>query len=386
MVKPSDGEATPKENTLVGNIFKPRELAQKSTERWFARNRSLVLRQTPVWAQSLTAIVVTLGLGTITAGILFRIDEVVTVTGQLESISGKVDVKTPAGGKVAAVLFEDGAVVNKGDLLVSFDTRQALSDKITYSKLIELEKSDLKDKLVILESRQQVLNKKVDTSEKIAEELGKLVAMGGFQKVQYLNQLDQLYELKTELSNIRLEKNRSKLESEKSVGQLSNRLKQAELRLQYQNVIAPDSGIVFEPKARVDGVLNPGDTILTIIPQKGLKAKVYVANKDIGFIKTNQKAQIRVDAFPFTQYGELEGVVKQIGADALPPNEEAQFFRYPVKINLNNSYLERSGIKIPLRSGMAITANLKLRDKRLISLLSDMLVDQTESIRGIRQQ
>ena len=205
MVKPSDGEATPKENTLVGNIFKPRELAQKSTERWFARNRSLVLRQTPVWAQSLTAIVVTLGLGTITAGILFRIDEVVTVTGQLESISGKVDVKTPAGGKVAAVLFEDGAVVNKGDLLVSFDTRQALSDKITYSKLIELEKSDLKDKLVILESRQQVLNKKVDTSEKIAEELGKLVAMGGFQKVQYLNQLDQLYELKTELSNIRLE-------------------------------------------------------------------------------------------------------------------------------------------------------------------------------------
>ena len=246
------------------------------------------------------------GLGSITAGILFRIDEVVTVTGQLESISGKVDVKTPAGGKVAAVLFEDGAVVNKGDLLVSFDTRQALSDKITYSKLIELEKSDLKDKLVILESRQQVLNKKVDTSEKIAEELGKLVAMGGFQKVQYLNQLDQLYELKTELSNIRLEKNRSKLESEKSVGQLSNRLKQAELRLQYQNVIAPDSGIVFEPKARVDGVLNPGDTILTIIPQKGLKAKVYVANKDIGFIKTNQKAQIRVDAFPFTQYGELE--------------------------------------------------------------------------------
>ena len=332
MVKPSDKGAEPKENRLVSNMLKPRELAQKSTERWFARNRSLVLRQTPVWAQSLAAIVVTLSLGTITAGILFRIDEVVTVTGQLESVSGKVEVKTPAGGKVASVLFEDGAVVKKGDLLVRFDTRQAINDKLTNSKLIELERSDLKDKLIILESRQQVLNKKVETSEQIANELANLVAMGGFQKVQYLNQLDQLYELKTELSNVKLEKNRSKLDSEKSIGQLSNRLKQAELRLQYQNVIAPASGIVFEPKARVDGVLNPGDTILTIIPQEGLKAKVYVANKDIGFIKTGQKAQIRVDAFPFTQYGELEGTVKQIGADALPPDEEAAIFRYPVKI------------------------------------------------------
>ena len=40
---------------------------------------------------------------------------------------------------------------------------------------------------------------------------------------------------------------------------------------------------------------------------------------------------------------------------------------------------------IPLRSGMAVTANLKLRDKRVISLLSDLLVDQGDSIRSIRQ-
>ena len=206
MVKPSDEGAKPNENRLTSKRLNPKELAQKSTERWFARNRSLVLRQTPVWAQSLAVIVLTLGLGTITAGILFRIDEVVTVTGQLESINGKVDVKTPAGGKVASVLFKDGAIVNKGDLLVRFDTRQALNDKATNSRLIELEKSDLKDKLLILEARQQVLNKKVETSEEIAQELDKLVTIGGFQRVQYLNQLDQLYELKTELSNIKLEK------------------------------------------------------------------------------------------------------------------------------------------------------------------------------------
>ena len=109
-------------------------------------------------------------------------------------------------------------------------------------------------------------------------------------------------------------------------------------------------------------------------------------NKDIGFVKTGQKARVRVDAFPFTQYGELDGNVDQIGADTLPPDEKSKFYRYPVKLNLNKPYLENKGVKVPLRVGMAITANLKLRDKRLISLVSDMFVDQTQSIRSIRQQ
>ena len=86
--------------------WSPREAISQSAERWLARNRSLVLRQTPVWAQSLVGIMIGLGVTAVTAGFLFRIDEVVTVTGQLESLGGSVDVKTPAGGKVAEVLFK----------------------------------------------------------------------------------------------------------------------------------------------------------------------------------------------------------------------------------------------------------------------------------------
>lgn len=363
-----------------------KEAISESAERWLARNRSLVLRQTPVWAQSLATIVIGLTVTGVAAGLLFRIDEVVTVTGQLESIGGSVEVKTPTGGKVSEVLFKDGSVVRKGQPLVRFDTRQAATDKSTMNKLIQLEKSQLENKLQILKSRESVLKKKVDTSTKITTELGELVKNGGFQRVQYLEQLDKLYELQNQLSSVQLEANKVKLEAEKSIGQLNNRLKSAELQLLYKNVLAPASGIIFEPKATVSGVIASGDTIVTIIPQEGLKGKVFVQNKDIGFVKTGQKARVRVDAFPFTRYGELEGGVSQIGADALPPDEKANYYRYPVKLTLNQPYLESKGIKVPLRSGMAITANLKLRDKRLISLISDMFVDQTDSIRSIRQQ
>ena len=367
-------------------LLKPREVISQSAERWLARNRSLVLRQTPVWAQSLMAIVISLGVSAITAGLLFRIDEVVTVTGQLASLGGSVDVKTPAGGKVSEVFFQDGSLVDKGQLLVRFDTREASARQALSKKLIELERSELEDKLNILESRKMVIEKKINTSLQITAELGELVEEGGFQKVQYLRQLDSLYELQTELSNVQLDMNRTKLSAEKAIEQHLNRLKNAELQLQYQNVLAPVSGIIFDPKVRNSGVIGAGDTILTIIPQEGLKGNVFVQNKDIGFVKSGQKAQVRVDAFPFTQYGELKGTVDQIGADALPPDQKANFYRYPVKLELDRPYLERKGVKIPLRSGMAITANIKLRDKRLISLVSDMFVDQTDSIRSIRQQ
>ena len=95
-----------------------KEVISQSAERWLARNRSLVLRQTPVWAQSLATIVVSLGISAITAGLLFRIDEVVTVTGQLESLGGSVEVKTPAGGKIASVLFKDGSMIGLNDKLL----------------------------------------------------------------------------------------------------------------------------------------------------------------------------------------------------------------------------------------------------------------------------
>ena len=192
-----------------------KDLLQTTADRWLQKNRSLVLRQTPVWAQSLAGILVGLGVVAVSAGIFFRIDEVVTVTGKLEALTGSVDVKTPAGGKVASTFFKDGELVTKGQLLIRFDTRQAASDRETTLKLIELERSDLKAKLQILEDQKKVLKQKVGTNEEITKTLEELVSIGGYQKVQYLQQLDALYELQNMLSGVELELARTKLDAEK---------------------------------------------------------------------------------------------------------------------------------------------------------------------------
>ena len=55
---------------------------------WIAKNRSLTLRQTPFWAQSITALLICLGSISLVASIFFRIEEVISATGQLKSIGG----------------------------------------------------------------------------------------------------------------------------------------------------------------------------------------------------------------------------------------------------------------------------------------------------------
>ena len=225
------------------------------------------------------------------------------------------------------------------------------------------------------------------------KEMDYLVRQGGFQKLQYLERKDQIFELKNLINEIEQQRSRLNLESERislasrqAIDQMKTSLKRADLQLQYQNVVAPVEGVVFDPKASVEGVLASGERILSIVPQSGLYAEVYIPNKDIGYIKLDQEAKVRVDAFPFTRYGDIPARITQIAADALPPNTTQNFYRFPVKLNLERPNLSVDGIKIPLKSGMSVTTNLKLRDKRVISLVSDVFVDQTDSIRSLRQQ
>ena len=348
MVK--DQKKSPSAN--IGGYSKVKNHVSNTANQWLAKNRSLVLRQTPVWAYSFAGFVISIGVIAVTTAIFFRIDEVVTVAGQLESVTGNTVVKTPAGGKVSEVFFKDGQKVDKGDLLVRFDTRQAIVQQNTLTKLISIEKADLERALDIIDKRISVLNKKISTSQYIVQELEELVNQGGYQRIQYLTQLDMLYEQQSELENLNLERGRTVLSAERSLGQMNKELKDAELLLQYQNVVAPVSGVIFDPQVSQDGVIQAGETILSIVPQDALKALVFVPNKDIGFVKGGLKAKVRVDAFPFTRYGELDGTVIQIGADALPPDSTSNTYRFPVKLELNRSFLTFKDTRIPLRSGI----------------------------------
>ena len=167
------------------------------------------------------------------------------------------------------------------------------------------------------------------------------------------------------------------VQSKKVEADLKNRKNISDFRLINKTLKAPVQGIVFDSNASEAGVIPAGETILKIVPQDSLAANLNIPNKDIGSIRVGQEAKIRVDAYPFTRFGELTGTVDSIGADVLLPDEKANYYRFPVKITLEKETLKgQSGIEVGLRSGMSVTGNIRIRDKRVISLLSDMLGKQ----------
>ena len=385
---------------VVDESIRLKDRAGDLANKWLAKNRSLVLRQTPIWAQSLSIILLLLGSGAVIGGIFFRVDEVVTAQGQLKSIGGVFEVKTPVGGKISKVFFKDGSLVRKGQQLLIYDTREVLQEQATLKSLIKLEnqkfnteRSSFESQISSLDNQKKVLEKKYETNKIILENMKSLLAVGGFQRLQYLQKQDELYALENQISELEERRERinlgiknAKINNMRNMDQLVNSLKQAEFKLSYQNVLAPVDGIVFDPQVSENSVLASGERILSIVPQQGLFAEVFIPNKDIGYIAVNQPAKIRVDAFPFSRYGEIDGKISQIGAEALAPDSKASYYRFPVKIVLDKYYLKYKDSKIPLSSGMAITTNLKLRDKPVISLISDVFVNQADSVRSLRQQ
>ena len=392
--KDTDNSESPKKSDSLKNKF------GDAANQWLEKIRSLTLRQTPIWAQSITFLLILLGSVSVIASIFLRIDEVITAEGQLKSIGGTVDVKSPVGGSISQIHFKDGEVVEKGQLLATFDTRQAFEDKKTYTSLIQIEQDQLKTRLNSyqsqknsLSSQTEVYKQRLATKSLIVSEMKKLVDIGGFQRIQYLQNKDQILEIQEQINEIEerinrinLEIENTRLQSLKSLDQMRNSLKRADLQLQYQNIIAPLSGVIFNPKVSVSSVVTAGESMLSIVSQSGLFAEVFVPNKDIGYISKGQDALVRVDAFPFSRYGEIKATVNQVSADALPPSQTKSYYNFPIKLKLSRDYLGNSVNPIPLKPGMSINANMRLRDKPVISLVSDIFVKQVDSVKSIRQQ
>ncbi len=180
--------------------------------------------------------------------------------------------------------------------------------------------------------------------------------------------------------------NKSIVENQKKITEIDNQLAQANQSLKYQEIHSPVGGEVFELKAYKEGVVNSNspDALVQIIPNKDAIAKVYITNKDIGFVKIGQQVDVRIDTFNFSEFGDVKGTIDWIGSDALPPDQVYPFARFPAKIRLSHQTLTVKGSPVQLKPGMSVKANIKLRDRTVMSLFTDMLAKQSDGIKNLR--
>ena len=174
------------------------------------------------------------------------------------------------------------------------------------------------------------------------------------------------------------------LENEKRLEEVNSQISQINQTLIYQELRAPVSGKVFDLQPTGPGfVANSSDPLLKIVPQDNLIAKVYITNQDIGFVEENMTVDVRIDSFPYSEFGDIKGKLVQIGSDALPPNEIYPFYRFPAEIHLETQALNLAkGNQIQLQSGMSVNANIKLRKRRIITIFTDLFTRKVDSLKS----
>lgn len=357
------------------------------------------LKPPPVWSKAVVWTIIGAASLGFAYAILAKIDEVVVANGTLQAIGAARPIMSPVPGVVDQIIVREGQSVREGDPLLRFDRTVTEERKTSLERQIRLERQRLNEQERAYQAREQSLRARTEsleasmnTEQIILAQIDPLVRQGGIQSVQVLQQKNKVQQLHSEIAqsqaNLReVQAERVKLQQEslRTLSDLDRQLVEAKELSGYEVLRAPLSGLVFELKPSSPGyAAAANEVLLKVVPRGTLEAKVFLTSRDVGFARPRQLAQVRVDAFPFTQFGSIPGRLKAVGTDSLPPDAQNPQQRFPAYVSLDRPYLERDGNRYQVSSGQTVSVNLVVREKRVISLLSDALQRTLDSLRRIR--
>ena len=362
-------------------------------------DKSLVLQQPRFWARAITWSlmgITTFGVGWLA---IAKTEEIVTVPGKLEPLGVVKDVQVPIGGVVDAILVEDGERVSKGQVLLRLDTETTLDRKESIETTIKLTDQQLKLKRVELarfldmnQTTQDVLGKRLVLEDEILVRYKMLTDEGASAELQYLTQKNKVQEIQGQLEETRVERLRQEAILQQDIrglqsqlADLRSKLTEIDVNIRYQAIKSPVDGVVFDLQPKSPGfVAQTSEPVLKIVPFDKLEARVEVPSEDIGFVAVGKPVDISIDSFPASDFGVLEGTVRSIGSDVLPPDQMNTTYRFPADIQLNSQQLKlKDGSNLPLQVGMSLQANIKLRKVSYLQLLLQQFKDKTESLQRL---
>jgi HlyD family secretion protein len=374
--------------------------AQNRLERSISSDhQDVVLQQSRFWARSISWTLMGVTAFAIGWLALAKTEEIVTAPGKLEPVGVVKDVQMPVGGVVEKVLVKEGERVKKGQVLLRLDTETTLDRRNSTQKTIAfkeqqllLKRDELARYLQVNDTEQRKLIQNLALEQDVMGRLELLSKQGAVQELQYLAQRNKVQDVIGQLAQTRADRLRQVAILEQGVRQiegeladLRSKLIELNVNIRYQEIRAPESGVVFELKPKTRGfVAQTSEPVMKVVPFDRLEARVEVPSRSIGFVKVGRMADISIDSFPASDFGVLHGQVRRIGSDALPPDQLKQFYRFPVDIRLDTQKLRlRDGQALPLQVGMSLTANIKLRKVTYLQLLLSTFKEKADSLRSI---
>jgi HlyD family secretion protein len=240
-------------------------------------------------------------------------------------------------------IVDEGTVVKKGDWVATLD-RSEFQNRYN-EKQIELEKANSKfvqtqldTTLQLRQSRDELINLKYAVDEKvIVLEQSKFEPPATIkQNEMNLDKAKRGYE--QALENYKIKKNQNVEKMREVAAEVSNEFESMTKVLQSFNVLAPEDGMVIYQKGWDGKPIKQGSrinmwepTVATLPDLTKMVSKTYVNEVDVRKVKSGQKVEIGLDAYPDKK---LTGVVMRVAnVGEQRPNSDAKVFEVSVEIN-----------------------------------------------------
>ena len=163
------------------------------------------------------------------------------------------------------------------------------------------------------------------------------------------------------------------VEDRKLLGANQEELKKAEEKNRLAQIVAPADGRIGQLSVyTVGGVVTAAQALMTVVPDDvRLEVEAWISNKDIGFVEVGQRAEIKVETFNFQKFGTFDAKVAEISPDAAKQSDKETELKYRVLLTLDRANVKMAEREGQLAPGMAVTAEIKIRQKRIIEFFLD---------------
>jgi membrane fusion protein, multidrug efflux system len=133
-------------------------------------------------------------------------------------------------------------------------------------------------------------------------------------------------------------------------------LETAELELSYTTVVAPIDGVVTKKNVQLGQIIQPGQSVLTIVPLQNVWVTANFKETDLAGVRPGQRAEVHVDMYGRSFGGHLDSIAGATGTklSLLPPENATGNYvkivqRIPVKIILDqvpDGFVFRPGMNV----------------------------------------
>jgi HlyD family secretion protein len=190
---------------------------------------------------------------------------------------------------------------------------------------------------------------------------------------QELTRLQVQYDAAAKEISITEEKLRLQLQTARLVAE-------AAARIRFENIDKDNFLLIVAP---VDGLITdvtstqPGDKVQANTPLGGIAPnnarpvlRIEIAERDRAFLREGLPVQLKFNAFPYHRYGHIRGTLSYI-SPATKLSAQTKQPVYEGRVTLERDHYLVAETRYPLRYGMTATAEVVVRDRRLIDLALD---------------